>query len=61
MKNVPSYTLASLRSRTAAASTMLRTVKRLMALSLGMARAQFVQRTKPTWPRPCLLRLCEPR
>jgi len=29
----------------------------LMALSLGTAREQFVQRTNRTWPRPCLLRL----
>ena len=36
---------------------MLRTVKRLMALSLGTAREQFVQRTNRTWPRPGLLRL----
>jgi hypothetical protein len=43
-------------SRTAADSTMLRTVNRLMALSLGTARAQFEQRTKLTWPRPFLLR-----
>ena len=35
---------------------MLRTVKRLMALSLGTHREQFEQRTKLTWPRPFLLR-----
>lgn len=52
----PGYTLASLISRTAALSTMLRTVKRLMALSLPTQREQFEQRTKLTWPRPFLLR-----
>ena len=52
----PWYTLASLISRTAADSTILRTVKRLIALSLGTHREQFEQRTKPTWPRPFLLR-----
>ena len=35
---------------------MFRTVKRLMALSLGTARAQLLQRTKATEPRPCLER-----
>lgn len=35
---------------------MLRTVKRLMALSLGTHREQLEQRTKVTWPRPFLLR-----
>ena len=54
--DAPWYTLASLISRTAAVSTMLRTVKRLMALSLGTHREQFEQRTKLTWPRPFLLR-----
>ena len=55
-KDAPWYTLASLISRTAAVSTMLRTVKRLMAFSLGTHREQFEQRTKLTWPRPFLLR-----
>jgi len=40
----------------AADSTMLRTMKRLTALSLGVQRAQFEQRIGSTWPRPCLLR-----
>jgi hypothetical protein len=40
----------------AADSTMLRMVKRLMALSLGVQRAQLEQRTGLTWPRPFLLR-----
>jgi len=40
----------------AAASTMLRMVKRLIALSLGTHREQLVQRTGLTWPRPFLLR-----
>jgi hypothetical protein len=35
---------------------MLRMVKRLMALSLGVQRAQLEQRTGLTWPRPFLLR-----
>jgi hypothetical protein len=52
----PGYTLASLISRTAALSTMFLTVKRLMALSFATQREQFEQRTKPTWPRPFLLR-----
>jgi hypothetical protein len=43
-------------SRTAALSTMFRTVKRLIALSLATHREQLEQRTKPTWPRPFLLR-----
>lgn len=55
-QNAPWYTLASLISRTAADSTMLRTVKRLIALSLGTHREQLEQRTKLTWPRPFLLR-----
>lgn len=42
--------------RMAADSTMLRMVKRLMALSLGTQRAQLEQRTGLTWPRPFLLR-----
>jgi hypothetical protein len=42
--------------RMAADSTMLRMVKRLMALSLGVQRAQLEQRTGLTWPRPFLLR-----
>ena len=35
---------------------MLRTVKRLMALSFATQREQFEQRTNLTWPRPFLLR-----
>lgn len=35
---------------------MFLTVKRLMALSLGTQREQLEHRTKPTWPRPFLLR-----
>ena len=45
--------------RIAADSTMLRMVKRLMALSLGTQRAQLEQRTGLTWPRPFLLRPLE--
>ena len=56
MHNVPGYTLASLISRTAALSTMLRTVNRLIALSFPTQREQLEQRTKLTWPRPFLLR-----
>jgi hypothetical protein len=48
-------------SRTAADSTMFRTVKRLMALSLPTHREQLEQRTKLTWPRPFLLRPPERR
>jgi hypothetical protein len=45
--------------RIAADSTMLRMVKRLMALSLGVQREQLEQRIGFTWPRPFLLRpLC---
>ena len=55
-QNAPWYTLASLMSRSAALSTMLRTVKRLIALSLGTHREQLEQRTNATWPRPFLLR-----
>ena len=35
---------------------MLRTMKRLMALSLGMAFPVETHRTRLTWPRPFLLR-----
>jgi hypothetical protein len=42
--------------RIAADSTMLRIVKRLMALSLGVQRLQLEQRMGFTWPRPFLLR-----
>ena len=35
---------------------VVRTVKRLMALSLGVQRAQLEQRIGLVWPRPCLLR-----
>lgn len=39
------YTEASVISRTAAASTILRMTNFLIALSFGTQRAQFVQRT----------------
>jgi hypothetical protein len=42
--------------RMAADSTMLRMVKRLIALSLGVHREQLEQRMGLTWPRPFLLR-----
>lgn len=42
--------------RMAADSTMLRMVKRLMALSLGVHREQLLHRMGLTWPRPFLLR-----
>lgn len=42
--------------RMAADSTMLRMVNLLIALSLGVQRAQLEQRTGLTWPRPFLLR-----
>jgi hypothetical protein len=35
---------------------MLRMVKRLIALSLGVHREQLLQRMGLTWPRPFLLR-----
>ena len=35
---------------------MFRTWKRLIALSFGTHRAQFVQRMIGVWPRPFLLR-----
>ena len=35
---------------------MLRITNFLIDLSLGTHRAQFVQRTARTWPRPCLFR-----
>lgn len=38
---------------------MLRTVNRLIALSLGTQREQLEHRTKLTWPRPDLLRLLD--
>jgi len=43
-------------ARIAADSTMLRMVKRLIALSLGVQREQLLQRMGLTWPRPFLLR-----
>ena len=43
-------------ARIAADSTMLRMVKRLMALSLGVQREQLLHRMGLTWPRPFLLR-----
>ena len=43
-------------ARMAADSTMLRMVKRLMALSLGVHREQLEQRIGLVWPRPFLLR-----
>ena len=54
--HLPSKTLASDMSLTAAASTMFRMTNFLMALSLGTHRAQFVQRMGCTWPRPFLAR-----
>jgi hypothetical protein len=45
--------------RIAADSTILRMVKRLMALSLGVHREQFEHRMGLTWPRPFLLRPLE--
>lgn len=51
--NIHEYTLASVISRTAAASTILRITNFLIALSLGTHRAQLVQRTGLTCPRPC--------
>lgn len=46
--------------RMAADSTMLRMVKRLIALSLGVQREQLLHRMGLTWPRPFLLRpLCD--
>merc|ERR1719343_854573 len=50
------YTLASRMSRWEDASTMLRTWKRLMALSFGTQRPQLQQRTMAEWPCPCLER-----
>merc|ERR1719498_540658 len=50
------YTLASRMSRCDEASTMLRTWKRLMALSFGTQREQLEQRTMAVWPRPWLER-----
>ena len=52
VKAIHWYTEASLKSRTAAASTMLRMTNFLIALSFGTQRAQFVQRTGMTCPRP---------
>jgi hypothetical protein len=52
-------TEASEMSRMAADSTMLRMVKRLMALSLGVHREQLEHRMGLTWPRPFLLRPLE--
>lgn len=43
-------------SRTAAASTMFLMTNFLIALSFGTQRAQLVQRTGFTWPRPCFAR-----
>ena len=40
---------------------MLRTMKRLIALSFGTALPVDAQRTRFTWPRPFLLRPCERR
>ena len=37
-----------------APSMMLRTTKRVIALSFGVQRPQFVHRMGETWPRPCL-------
>lgn len=43
----------------AADSTMLRIVKRLIALSFGVHREQLEQRMGLTWPRPFLFRPLE--
>ena len=48
-------------SRIDDASTMLRTMKRLIALSFGTALPVDAQRTRFTCPRPFLLRPCERR
>ena len=50
------YIDASRMSRCDDASTMLRTVKRLMALSFGTERPQFEQRSMAVMPRPCFER-----
>merc|ERR1719395_383807 len=50
------YNEASRISRCDEASTMLRTWKRLIALSLGTDRPQFEHRSIAVMPRPCLLR-----
>merc|ERR1719231_520467 len=47
---------ASRISRWDEASTMLRTWKRLMALSFGTDRPQFEHRSMAVIPRPCLFR-----
>ena len=52
----PSKTLASDKSRTAAASTILRMTNFFIALSLGQHLEQLVQRMYRTCPRPFLLR-----
>ena len=51
---LPSYTLASEISLTAAASTMFLITNFLMALSFGTHLAQLVHLTGWTWPRPFL-------
>jgi hypothetical protein len=56
IEDLQAKALASVMSRTAAASTMLRITNFLMALSLATHRAQLVQRTALTCPRPCLER-----
>lgn len=54
--NLHVYTEASVMSRTAAASTILRITNFLIALSFGTQRAQFVHLTGLTCPRLCLQR-----
>lgn len=56
LQNLQAKALASVISRTAAASTILRMTNFLIALSLATQRAQLVQRTALTCPRPCLER-----
>jgi len=55
----PHISTGSRHIRIAADSTMLRMVKRLMALSLGVHREQLEHRIGLTWPRPFLLRPLE--
>lgn len=54
--NLQLYTLASVISLTAAASTILRITNFLIALSLGTHLAQFVHLTGWTCPLPCFER-----
>jgi len=54
--NSPSNAEAAFRSLSAPASTMLRTMKRPIALSFGGLHMQWEQSTRWVCPRPCLLR-----